>query len=200
MTVGVFDLGGVLYEFAGRQILDACTALPDRGRTGRLAEWAALPCVRDFERGRTEVAAFATAVVETFRLSIAPAEFVRRFEDAARGFYPGALELVMGSGFTAKVTLSNTNSLQWPRVQRDLARMDPFDRHFPSHVIGHHKPAAAAFECVMSQFPGEDFVFFDDRQDNVEAARHAGMKAYRVSGVDELRVALARAGRRQTQV
>lgn len=193
VTVAVFDLGGVLYDFAGGEVIKESTTLPDRGAE-LLSRWASLPFVHAFETGACTSREFADAVVAAFQLDMTAHEFARRFRLAARSFYPRALDLVRQSSFAYKVTLSNTNELQWPRVLEALAGDDPFDAHFPSHFTGHHKPAQDAYRVVMHRFPGHDFVFFDDVQANVNAAIGAGMTAYRVQGVDELNAALAHAG------
>lgn len=193
-TVGVFDVGGVLYEFAGRRLLEEHSALPGELKDSRLAEWASLPFVRAFETGHGTVEAFAESVVQYYRLRVDAAAFVAAFQRAAVGFYPGAIRLVTASRFDHKITLSNTNPLQWPRVLSDLPQRDPFDLHFPSHLTGHHKPSPAAYQRVLAAFSDAECTFFDDRAANVEAASRAGMRAYLVSGPDELASRLSEIG------
>jgi putative hydrolase of the HAD superfamily len=58
------------------------------------------------------------------------------------------------------------------------------------------KPRLEIYEHVLREMavaPG-DVTFFDDQQANIDGARQAGINAYRVEGVDELRACLGELG------
>ena len=85
------------------------------------------------------------------------------------------------------VSLSNTNALHWGYVCGELGLGPLFDQHFPSHETGLMKPDREVFEHVARSLggPPERMVFLDDNQLNVDAARAAGMQAYRVVGLEQ---------------
>ena len=120
------------------------------------------------------------------------------FRAAAVGFYDGALELVREVSRNQRVlSLSNTNAVKWPVVLAGFgdATADPFHGHHPSHQSGFHKPDRRAFEALAAmQDPNTEFCFFDDRAENVAAARALGWHAQRVRGVGETRRACSELG------
>jgi glucose-1-phosphatase len=184
----LFDLGGVLVEIAHYRELRALKAWT--GTDDALRDlWAGCASGRELESGRIPAEAFGTAAVRELGLSIGPREFVERFRTWTRDYFPGALPLVQELRKSYRVgCLSNSNALHWgPRFEA------PFDFAYSSHLIGHMKPDAAAFEHVLREekvAPGE-VCFFDDSLPNVEAARRLGMQAHHVLGFEDLTGKLA---------
>lgn len=84
--------------------------------------------------------------------------------------------------------LSNTNELHMAYVNRILPEGAPefsayFTRIFCSHELKLHKPDVEIYRKVCSQAgiePGQS-LFIDDRAENVEGAREAGLNAYRLT-------------------
>jgi HAD superfamily hydrolase (TIGR01509 family) len=183
----IFDVGGVLVELTGvQQMLDWCG--------GRLSEaelwplWLSSPGVRAFEAGRTSAEEFGEEVVREFDLCVRPDEFLKAFARWPRTLYPGAAELLRTLAPRRQlVSLSNTNVLHWNYVCDDLGLGTMFDRHFPSHQTGMMKPDREAFDFVVQSLGGraERMLFLDDNRLNVDAARAAGLQAYRVAGVEQ---------------
>ena len=189
-SVVVFDMGGVLYDFQGARLIASSSRRPRRFRSEEVqALWA--PISRGFETGLESEADFALAVVQAFDLSLTPSEFLSEFQRAAVGFYEGALSLVAELRERHHVlSLSNTNPVQWQKLLNDLGASDPFHAHHPSHVSGFHKPDTRAFAAISSGLSAHsECHFFDDRTENVEAARKFGWRAQRVRGVAEARAA-----------
>ncbi len=194
-AVLVFDMGGVLYDFQGDQLIAETSRRARRWRSEEVqARW--LPLVLGFETGICSEADFATRIVASYDLKLTGAEFLAAFREAAAGFYPGALGLLAELRERHHLlSLSNTNGIQWPKVLEDLGDSDPFHGHHPSHLSGFHKPDARAFEGVLkaSQTATERY-FFDDRGPNVAAAAALGFRARRVRGVQEARRACIELG------
>jgi FMN phosphatase YigB (HAD superfamily) len=93
------------------------------------------------------------------------------------------------------LSLSNTNAVQWPAVLAGLGAADPFHAHHPSHLSGFHKPDPRAFAAIAQQHAAPSrCYFFDDRAENVDAARRFGWQARRVRGIGETRQACAELG------
>jgi len=194
-SVVVFDMGGVLYDFQGARLIARSSRRPRRWRSEEVRkDWPMLS--RGFESGMSSEADFAEAVVQRYDLTLGPREFLSEFRKAAVGFYEGALSLVAELRERHRVlSLSNTNPTQWPKVLADLGSEDPFHGHHPSHLSGFHKPDPRAFSAISGALAaGSQCHFFDDRSENVNAARELGWRAQRVRGVAEARAACRSAG------
>jgi putative hydrolase of the HAD superfamily len=192
----LFDLGGVLIEFAGFERLPEM--LDERLDPEEVRRrWIHSPAVAQYERGQLESAAFAEAVAREWRLRVEPAVFLEHFVEWAKDFYPGARELVLETGRAVTTAcFSNSNPLHWERNFRSYGIQDVFDRCFASYELGAVKPEARAFEMVLERLglDGDRVLFLDDTEVNVEGARRAGLRAQRVRGVDQARAALVEAG------
>lgn len=193
IEVVLFDLGGVLERVAAAPKVEAWTQ-------GRIPSdkfwqtWLSSPAVRDFETGRISSDTFALRAVEEFGLSIAPSAFLDDFRGWLAGPYEGARELVsqVRRAGVRTASFSNSNAVHWPIMERHQSTMELFDANFPSHRLGLCKPDVEAFAKVLKLLArkGEQVLFLDDNQVNVDGAREAGMKAERVEGVEGARTAL----------
>jgi FMN phosphatase YigB (HAD superfamily) len=122
------------------------------------------------------------------------------------GLYAGAAELVRdlrAAGVTT-ACLSNTNVLHW-RIMNDPADpqypvLSALHHRFASHLIGARKPDERAYEHVERQTrtPGGAILFFDDVEENIEAARRRGWRGHVVprceNPIPAIRDVLQRAG------
>ncbi|GDY14383.1 hypothetical protein LBMAG53_32610 [Planctomycetota bacterium] len=192
-TVVVFDLGGVLYDFAvdedahARLFATASGGVIDR--TKRRLRFR--PLFVRFETGGLSPSEFAGTVVRDLDLVLDPTAFLAAFRAMAAGWYPGALALVRETAARhTVVSLSNTNAVHWDKILGDLDGADPFHAHFPSHLSGHHKPDQGGFLTIAQAYPGRNLVFLDDRTENVATASDLGWTARTVRGVDQARLAL----------
>lgn len=195
-AVVLFDLGGVLMDFAGFRELQRW--LPTGvGMDEIMRRWLLSPTVRDFERGALAPGPFAEAAVREFQIAASPAEFLLELESWLRDPYPGAAALLVSlQGRTRLALLSNTNAVHWGKVARPSGLAGYFEVCFPSHVTGRLKPDADAFTNVSTRMgvPVERILFLDDSPINVAAAIATGMQAEQVRGVGEARAALVRCG------
>ena len=188
----LFDLGGVLVDWAGIDPLLALTAgrlSPEQARKF----WLESAAVRDFERGRCGAEEFARATVADLRLTCAPAEFLVQFESWDRGPFPGAVELLAELAPQYYLAcLSNNNELHWRRLRQCPGFLDRFQQRFVSFEIGKIKPDPDVFEYVLARLdaPPASVLFFDDNPECVEAARRLGLRARHVQGVAAVRAAL----------
>ncbi|MGQ0652606.1 MAG: HAD family hydrolase [Betaproteobacteria bacterium] len=179
----LFDLGGVLVDIAHYRELRALKSWA--GPDGALRElWAGCAASRALESGCMAAEEFGACAVRELGLSIAPQAFVESFRTWTKEFFPGALELLAELRKSYRIgCLSNSNALHWaPRFET------PFHFSYSSHLIGHMKPEAAAFEHVLREQRLEpaSVVFLDDSETNVAAARRLGMLAHHVLGFPDL--------------
>jgi len=192
----LFDLGGVLVDFAGFAELPKLLREPISFAEVK-RRWISSPAVSEFERGGFTPEEFAAAFAAEWPLNLYPAEFLVAFEQWLRGFYPGALELLADLRDEYRLAcFSNSNPLHWHRNQSLLGIGEVFDRTYASHQMGTLKPQRAAFEHVIADLavPPGRIAFFDDTPVNVEAAAALGVHAFAVAGVPALREALVGLG------
>lgn len=92
---------------------------------------------------------------------------------------------------------SNTNASHMSVWSQRFPRLvDAFDRLFVSHQLGLRKPDRAAFDrvCTLIGKSADSVLFFDDLDDNVQAARDAGLQAVWVRSPDDVATALQSLG------
>jgi HAD superfamily hydrolase (TIGR01509 family) len=193
----LFDLGGVLVEYTGlremRRLLDGDVSDDE---FARLVEATRL-CWGNFECGRMTPDEFLDEFVSVWPLAVTRERFESEFQTWTRGLLPGAEETLAELRPRYRLAaLSNSNALHWRRITGDLVLPSLMERVFGSHEIGWRKPAREAYIHVLAELNvrPRQTVFFDDLQENVQAARDQGMQAYRVAGVAELRRCLLELG------
>ncbi len=190
----LFDLGGVLIDFAGFEELgplmpEAADRAEIRGR------WIESESVQRFERAEISPRQFARGVIGELQLDLSPDEFLTLFVEWARGLYPGARSLLERIPQSYRLAcLSNSNQLHTPLHRRQV---EPLMKHcYFSDEVGVVKPEKAIFEHVISDLAvsPDRIAFFDDTDANVVAAREAGLVAYVVDGLAELERCLNETG------
>lgn len=184
-----FDLGGVLVRLAtGWE--DACQRAgvtmnqPDASARQRHSELLA-----SYETGQLDEAGYLAHVPECLP-AVTPDTISRAFDAYLLGPYPGVEELLVGLRGAGIVTgcLSNTNERHWRTLMRhpEYAPLRHLDHRFASHETRAVKPAEDAYRHVerATGFRGAQILFFDDRQENVDAAAAVGWRAVQVEPAD----------------
>ena len=186
----IFDLGGVLIDFAGFSELGRI--LPggeDRAEVRR--RWIGSPSVQQFERGDITPLQFAHGVIRELQLDLSPDEFIDAFVGWARGPYSGA-RLLLGRipDRYRLACLSNSNELHTPLHRRSMESL--LEKYYFSDELGMVKPDREIFEYVVRDLGvvSERIAFFDDTSVNVKAAREVGIMAFEVDGIMELEAQL----------
>lgn len=183
----VFDLGGVLLEVDPPTAIagygEAEVQLPSMEEVEERCRQ--VPEVRGFETGEVSAREFGEAVVETFGLPWSVPYFLDRYKSLIRGVVP-AMERLLQE-LTAReyrlACLSNTNPLHWQWVEDNTPLSNYFHRIFLSFEMGVVKPEPRIFQQVLEALgvAAEKVLFFDDKAENIRAARDAGMRAQIVS-------------------
>lgn len=190
----LFDLGGVLIDFAGfERMSELLPGRPDR--TEVRARWIASRAVQKFERGEMTPSDFARGVIGELEIRLSPNDFIRLFIEWARGPYPGARSLLQRLATTHRLAcLSNSNELHTELHRRSMQPL--MERYYFSNELGAVKPDREIFDHVIRDLavPSNRIAFFDDTPVNVEAARGAGFIAYEVDGIEALDDQLRRLG------
>ena len=193
----LFDFGGVLIEFAGPKELGQhlrWTSTPEV----ILKRWTECPHTDDFERGALSPSQWAELFIRDWDVDLKPDAFLTKFTTWSRRVLPGARELLEQLRPRYRLAaLSNSNELHWERNTNELRIIELFEFAISSHQVGLSKPNPEIFALAIQRArvsSPQSIVFFDDLAANVEAAKSAGMRAYQVRGVEELRARLVSEG------
>jgi glucose-1-phosphatase len=194
VEVVLFDIGGVLADFAGLPVLRELTGADSELDVA--ARWLLSPWVRRFESRNCSPEEFATGVVSEWNLSYEPDEFIEVFVGwLGNTPFDGADQLVRDAHAHARVgCLSNTNIVHWTRVISKWPLTELFEYRLMSFELGAVKPDAELFDRALERLPvaPDRVLFIDDNAVNVDAARAAGLRSEQTRGVDEARAALRR--------
>lgn len=184
----LFDVGGVLVDWDGTQgLVDLTEGRLDREQARRF--WMEFEPLKPFEKGHADGAEFAQAVVKELELDMAPDAFLTAFDSWMRGPFPGSLELVVRiEPEYRRAVLSNSNPIHWRRLIDNYGLARPFEKLFVSHEIGQRKPEPGAYRAVFEGMgkSAEEFIFFDDNPECIEAAHRLGMQAHQIQGLEQL--------------
>lgn len=179
----LFDLGGVLMDWAGPRELPAYLPAPlDADLRLKMASCAATDA---FERGAISPEVFAERFVRDWGVQLAPAEFLARYVEWLRGLYPGTEDLLARLGARYKLAcLSNTNAAHWQQSEAMRWLQQRLDVALSSHELKLRKPQPEIFEAALERLgcAAGEVAYFDDLPANVAAARTAGFDAHHVDG------------------
>jgi len=182
----LFDLGRVLVGVDGLPSMRVL--FPDLTDFQIQKKFTGESLREEFETGKISTPEFLTRALQEFGLELKPEEFHDLLRSWVVGVYPGVSESLSRLRRQFKIgCLSNTNEIHAKRYH-ELGLLAHFDDVFLSHEIGFLKPDEGAFQCVLNSWgvdPSE-ILFFDDNEENVEAARNVGVRAERVEGIGEI--------------
>jgi putative hydrolase of the HAD superfamily len=186
IAVILFDLGGVLVELAGMQILQSWTGLDE---ANMWKKWLTSEIVREFEIGHIPPAEFAEGAVAEFKLPISPQEFLDGFQTWPSGTYPGVKTILETCAKSHHLgCLSNTNPIHWPIMRDDFGLGRYFEVSFISYEIGLLKPDEDIYRYVIDQLQIQParIMYFDDNPLNIDAAAACGITSYLCQGGEQL--------------
>jgi glucose-1-phosphatase len=185
----LFDLGDVIvgldFERAYRKLEGLSRyksdEIPGVIQRARLAD--------PYERGELSNREFHAEFCRALDLEIGYLEFEDLWADmfVPELLLPDALFETLGQS-RRLVLLSNTNEIHFNFIQRQYPVLRHFDDFVLSYRIGFMKPSTEIYqEAVRSAGCGPEECFFtDDKQENVDAARRAGIDAIRFQGCPDL--------------
>lgn len=205
----VFDVGGVLVEspFTAAIRWGQRWDLPMEAFATLYAEYSKVPepgeeppMWHEVECGRLPLSAFIDVIRTSFEAPLPPdhparslrAEGFNPFADA-KG-HPAMFDLareIKDAGITTGILTNNVH--EW-RAWRDVVPVGLFDHVVDSCEVGLRKPDPAIYALVQERcgVSGDELLFLDDHQGNVEAALDLGWQAQLVDEDIDGAVATAR--------
>ncbi len=197
-----FDLGGVLIRIC-RSWEEGCVRA---GFTMRCAVKREATAERRrelgsaFQTGRIDLNAYARSLSEILESAYSPSEIVAIHREWIIGEYDG-VGAVIDSIHRANLRtacLSNTDQAHWLQMA-DVPVLAKLHTRMPSHLLGLQKPDPAIFRDAERRLDtrGNAILFFDDLEENVQAARAAGWRAVQVNPIARTDAQIVNALRRE---
>jgi putative hydrolase of the HAD superfamily len=192
----IFDLGGVVLDLNQNLTAKwfaelAGISIPEVYDIFVKNEWAAA-----FERGQITAQRFRDEVRKSFNLNISDAAIDSAWNAMLLDLPKARIELIgsLRSSFNTFV-LSNTNEIHIAAFNTIMNRATggtPFENYFNkvyySHEIGMRKPDLEIFNFVIEEqgLNPNKTLFIDDMEQNILAAKEAGLQALHLTDQDYL--------------
>lgn len=182
-----FDLGGVLVHTARRwEVACAAAGVPFRPERAADISWPRFAeTVSAYEMDALSWIDYLEQGARALGSVYSPEELGRIHEAWLLGEYPGVEGIVRrlndADGIVSSC-LSNTNRRHWQMMEAAPERFPAFHalrRRWNSFEMGVRKPEHGIYRQLEadSRLPGSRILFFDDREENVAAARACGWRA-----------------------
>jgi epoxide hydrolase-like predicted phosphatase len=190
MKAVVFDVGGVLKSETSDQVhQDIMETMGITAEQHAQVEQTLMPLLR---RGEiTEEEFWQRFVAELHPPQPLPAQslWAREFEQLYHVFEDvfGIVEALKRQGFTVAV-LSNTVEPH-AKINRERGLYDTFSEVILSNEVGLVKPDRAIYQLLLDRLklPADEVVFIDDREENIAAARAAGLHGILFKNAQQLK-------------
>ena len=185
-----FDLGGVIIRLC-QTWQERCSAAGIELRKPQL--WDAFDPAREvlmmqYMTGQLTGDAFSQKLSEHIDQIYNPEEIARILDAWLVDEYAGLSQIVdqLHKIDMDTAALTNTTHEHWVRMN-EFPTVLKLKNLFPSHEIGLHKPDPAIYLHLEKSlgYSGGEFLFFDDTQENVDAAIKIGWQAIRIDPTTE---------------
>jgi len=191
----LFDVGNVLLSLRPWQEVFAAAGGVVSGKeaASTLDAFLETGLLDRFERGMLDIPAFCQALRGSFGVSLDDdaicASYLLLLGDPVEGMVELIRELKERGVRVAG--LSDTSTIHLPALAC-YAAVQELERLVASCEIGHCKPEVDAFVVALDQLQvsAGDVFFTDDKEENVEGARRAGLRGSVFGGADRLRAEL----------
>ncbi|MCC8366919.1 glucose-1-phosphatase [Xenorhabdus sp. PB61.4] len=187
----IFDMGNVIIDIDFRRVLAVWSNLSGTPLAVLAPKFALGEAFEKHECGQITDAEFAEILCDEMEVSLSFEQFSEGWNAIFVGVRQEVIELMnkLREQGHRVVILSNTNRLHfqyWPQQYPEVTTSA--DHLYLSQDLGIRKPNQDIFKYLLEKegVAAEQAVFFDDVQENVEAAKRLGLKAIHVSGRDTI--------------
>jgi HAD superfamily hydrolase (TIGR01509 family) len=194
----LFDLGGVLLEVDQARIFTSLAQ--NSGLTPEVVKDAllrAVPINSDFITKEYLPKQITKEVNEALRTNLSESQVVASINSELGQTITSTADLLPKLRKRINIgCLSNTNSIHWDWLLSAYSFMNHFDRRFASQIVGHAKPGVKIYAEVVRHLgvASHAILFFDDREENVDAALKLGWQARLYRGHSDLMSGLTEFG------
>ncbi len=180
-----FDLGGVIIRIC-QTWAERCAAAGLAIRNPEL--WDEIKPLRDelmvqYQTGRIEGSHFAQQLSEALRGLYSPAEIMAIHDAWLIDEYEGVGAIVdrLHQAGLDTAALTNITHEHWVRMPQ-FPTVGRLHHRLASHELRLHKPDPAIYLRLEHQlgYAGREILFFDDTEENVQAAQTVGWRAERI--------------------
>ena len=195
VDVIIFDFGNVLIDLDYPRIIQEFKKVAKKNQENIRKLVMDSKILTKFETGQIEPDRFLAAVNQILDTNLSELEFERIWNSMLKSITKERMDKVLkiGEKFDNYI-LSNANitheiafeAMIMDATGKDSIRDFVKEAYF-SHEIGMRKPNQDIYEFVIddiSNYPSR-MLFLDDRLDNIEAAREAGMKTVQIFNPDK---------------
>ena len=178
----IFDLGNVIVDIDFNRVLGVWS---DLGRVPLATLQSRFTMGESFhrhERGEISDEDFAEQLCDELGLALSFEQFTAGWQAVFVGVRADTIRIM--NGLRARghrvVILSNTNRLHqrfWPSQYPEV--QSAADKLYLSQERGMRKPEARIYQQVLSEegFTADQAIFFDDNQENIDAAQALGIQS-----------------------
>ncbi len=182
----IFDLGGVLLNLDNSRTETAFINLGVKNIREYFGHGHAAAFFKEYEVGGITDQQFIDSVRALTGIEATDEQIINSWNALLLDFPPERIQLLKELRKKYRIFLfSNTNALHKIAFDKTYAETfgggsldDHFERAYYSHVLGMRKPDKASFEHILKEngLIGQETLFVDDAQVNVDGAENAGLK------------------------
>ena len=187
----IFDLGNVLLninlqltinEFKKHALEDSYLKINKNLIDEEITLWN-----NQYEIGKLSSEQFRNLIREKFNLQISDNEFDRCWNSLLITLPKERIKILQNLKKKYQIfLLSNTNEIHVQYFSKqDYWNNNLFDKIYYSHIVGIRKPNVGIYEKIITEnnlIPSE-VLFFDDREENINAAKLLGIKTVLVKDI-----------------
>ena len=191
----IFDFGNVLIDLDYPLVIRRFSEMAKRN-TEEIEEMVVTaPVLQQFERGMISPDEFRAEINKLLETSMGEHQFESIWNSMLKSISKERMDKVLkiGEKFNTYI-LSNTNMIHEIAYEEMIfeetgrySLRDFVKKVFYSHEIGLRKPNLKCYEYVIDEIDNyaSRMLFLDDRLDNIETAKKAGMKAIQIFDADK---------------
>ncbi len=192
----IFDLGGVILDISPAETESRFEKL---GIAVTRELFHVTPEMNPFtmlEKGEIDEHEFYSGVRKTYNRELTDEQIFHAWDGMLLGWTPERIDLIrrLRSHFRI-LLLSNTNRVHYEsytnsfRKEFGFAFEELFDELYVSHEMGCRKPHRDIYEKLIAEsgIVPDRAIFIDDTLINVNSARESGIRAYHLTGGEDIR-------------
>ncbi len=194
----LFDLGGVVITIDFNNVFSAWAQASGIAADNIKKRFRMDAAYNQFERGEITFETYAEHLRATIGFDLDNTTLLAGWNTLFTGTVTDVPEMIQRA--SQKITIhafSNTNAAHhagWGPRFADVLK--PMHTIICSYQLGLRKPEAAAFQAVANriQVRLEDMLFFDDTQENIDAAQALGIESVLVTSAQDIYDSLTKGG------